>query len=216
MSINIDRVVADNSVLEILKSMSTCKICSNINIEQANKLECDQHKGVYCNQCIANTNCKVCRPKKGGIDPQIMKILAIVKIRCSNFINGCNELLSFECVPQHEVFCPFQRPFGQKKARDSKNLEFHISADPYVPKYKAQFSSDMPPTLDYTYEPSIKSASQLEIAQMNKRLSILESWIFNHDGVHMRSFKETEERFGITQKSVDDSYKAFCESNYLN
>ena len=112
-----ERFHLDDELSKQILSTARDPVCLNIIncLSKDPPIECSYCQQVLCSQCknkiLQNDRkCPQCRekfiPKK--LNRNLKCILETLRVKCQFSLNGCNELLSFERLAEHEQECEYQ------------------------------------------------------------------------------------------------------------
>ena len=154
MSDLLDRILCNNNVHQQIQIATKCLQCGSQNTNN-HLYNTNCHNGTYCNDCIHKCSSKhIPFPNE-----KLITLLRNVRIRCINTQNGCNELLVFDQVQEHEHSCIFKTPFApsDKKFPSLSNNQTKPRTES---RFFTQFTNTQPPC-----SPSIS----IEIASITSR-----------------------------------------------
>ena len=154
MSNLLDRIICDFQDLQQIRQSCQCKTCNAQN--PLNKLYTGNcHHGIYCRKCIEQTNCFLCMSQESP-NQNFITFAKKSRFRCTNYTNGCSDLIEYDALEAHERICKFKKecptfpssmepnyysPFTNQES-PFKKLVF--SGQPFFPKDSAK---DMIPVL---------------------------------------------------------------------
>ena len=212
MSIDFSRIVANQATLDYLSNAICCNSCFKKNLD--NQLyQCKLKKGIYCKECAHMVNCLECPLKVIEHSPQYTALLNTIKIKCINFSNGCLTLFDYNSIVQHEIFCPFNKIQNQyapqKSTKENLFKALHKTAEPFIPKV-----SPSNPNYNESQESQENDLNE-KINQLSSKIEALEANQYRQDSLIMKMQQELGLKFEKMQKSLDESFKSFCESILL-
>jgi hypothetical protein len=114
---------------------------------------------------------------------------------------------------QHEIFCPFNKIQNQyapqKSTKENLFKALHKTAEPFIPKV-----SPSNPNYNESQESQENDLNE-KINQLSSKIEALEANQYRQDSLIMKMQQELGLKFEKMQKSLDESFKSFCESILL-
>ncbi|CAF1543023.1 unnamed protein product [Adineta ricciae] len=235
MGIDVDRIVNSNGnstdlitcsiCHDILWKPCTCEICENSFCDDCISLWLEKHPNVCPNNCEYK--------QRQRLPLILVQLLSKLKILCKNQQTGCQDILSYESLEQHECQCDFQieQCIGCSKAMPKKERNIHEPLCEQVElqchvcqgKYKRMNGHDQIECLqNCLIEQQIKiqlledkdKQQQIRLEQLETRLTTFEN-LNNRRIIQFDDVFESNREHIKTNGNIDFNYANFIWENFI-